>query len=723
MDDWYGMNRVRQRRLHKQSVFRLLPMTAALLFFYIHNSFATYSDSLFVCIPPSDTAVYCNDPVLGQLGRLGTPVTSLSIPSNVRLSELPVQRSLDACQKGSILRSWQFVQDTLGRQIARGPVCSQRIKVQPFQKYAVFFPADTVVSCSNLEKIDSARVVYGQGCDYITISVQDALASNQAGACFRIYRKYLVINWCEFDGSGNAQQVSRDADGDGVPGSEGTWLLVGPAAQAVLDRDTIPGNRYWTSTLEDPAFRSNGYWEYIQVIDVVDTIPPLIGIASRFTASGTRADCTAEAGISFQVLESCSAEQLRLAFEWDLYSNGDPEADVPYVLSGSYPRYRIVARLPLGLHRLRIRAHDFCGNTSEKMVEVEVLDRRGPEFKCVNSLVLNLAPLAPGIDADGDGDADAGAVTLWADNLIAGPASDCSFQVRYSIHRAEWVEAGVEKPSPDKGSLVLTCDDRPTVLIYIYAWDNAGNANYCETYILLNDPTGKLCPVLGKGSVSGAVYDRAGKPFPGVEVVLEGEKVARAYSGKDGAFSFSALKEGAAYQLSANLDTLCREGVSTHDIVKIIRHILGEEPFADPYRFIAADVDRSGTITTLDVILIRRLVLGLDRCFAYCPAWVFVNAYHTFSEPSNPIRGGVPEQIRIAPLSGNVLKTDFVAVKMGDVTGDALSGVKAEVIYREKSQQATGGDEPPASLLPAQGQLLNLLPRNRFGRNRRAQSP
>jgi hypothetical protein len=134
-------------------------------------------------------------------------------------------------------------------------------------------------------------------------------------------------------------------------------------------------------------------------------------------------------------------------------------------------------------------------------------------------------------------------------------------------------------------------------------------------------------------------------------------------------------------------------------------------------------VDRSGTITTLDVILIRRLVLGLDRCFAYCPAWVFVNAYHTFSEPSNPIKGGVPEQIRIAPLSGNVLKTDFVAVKMGDVTGDALSGVKAEVIYREKSQQATGGDEPPASLLPAQGQLLNLLPRNRFGRNRRAQSP
>jgi hypothetical protein len=76
MDDWYGMNRVRQRRLHKQSVFRLLPMTAALLFFCIHTSFATYSDSLFVCIPPSDTAVYCNDPALGQLGRLGTPAAS-----------------------------------------------------------------------------------------------------------------------------------------------------------------------------------------------------------------------------------------------------------------------------------------------------------------------------------------------------------------------------------------------------------------------------------------------------------------------------------------------------------------------------------------------------------------------------------------------------------------------------------------------------------------------
>ncbi|MFZ4560550.1 MAG: hypothetical protein ACOYOD_10175 [Saprospiraceae bacterium] len=715
------MNRVRPRRLCKQSVFRLLPLTAALLFFCVKKSFSTSSDSLFICIPPSDTALYCSDPLLAQLGRLGTPSASLSVPSNIRLLELPVQRSLDACQKGSIVRSWQFVQDTLGRQMVRGPVCSQRIQVQPLQQYAVFFPADTAISCTNLGKIDSARVVYGQGCDYVTVSVQDALGANTSGSCFRIYRKYLVINWCEFDGSGKAQQVSRDADGDGTPGSEAAWLLVRPAGQASLDRDTVPGNGYWTSTSEDSTFRSNGYWEYIQVIDVVDTIPPLIGIASRFTASGTRADCTAEAGISFQVLEPCSAGQLRLEFEWDLYSNGNPETDVPYALSGTYPRYRLLARLPLGTHRLRIRAHDACGNTSEKTVEIEVLDRRGPEFKCVNSLVLNLIPLAPGIDADGDGDADAGAVTLWADNLIAGPASDCSFQVRYSIHRAEWVEAGVEKPNPDQGSLVLTCDDRPTVLIYIYAWDNAGNANYCETYILLNDPTGKLCPVLGKGSISGAVYDRSGRPFQGAEVVLDGEKVARAYSGKEGAFSFSALKEGAAYQLRGNLDTLCREGVSTHDIVKIMRHILGEEVFTDPYRFIAADVDRSGTITTLDVILIRKLVLGLDRCFALCPSWVFIKAYHTFSDPSNPLKSGLPEQIWINQLSGNVLKADFIAVKMGDVTGDALSGIKAEVIYREKSQQATDGDEPLPTLLPSK--RLNPPLQNRSGRNRPAQSP
>ncbi len=717
------MNRIRHRRLCKQSVFRLLSVTTALLFFCVNISFSAVSDSLFVCIPPGDTLVYCNDPILGQPARLGTPSASLSVPSNIRLLELPIQRSLDACQKGSILRSWQFVQDTLGRQMARGPVCSQRIKVQAFQQYAIFLPADTVVSCSNLGKTDSVRVVYGQGCDYVTVSVQDALASNPSQSCFRIYRKYVIVNWCEFDGSGKVQQVSRDADGDGAPGSEGTWLMVRPEGQAILDRDTVPGNGYWTSTAEDSTLRSNGYWEYIQVIDVVDTIPPLIGVAAKVTASGTRADCTAEAGISFQVLESCSSGQLRLEFEWDLYSNGSPATSVPYVLSGSYPRYRVVARLPLGIHSLRIRAYDACGNASEKTVAIEVLDRRGPEFKCVNSLVLNLTPLAPGIDADGDGDADAGAVTLWADNLIAGPASDCSFQVRYSIHRAEWVEAGVEKPNPDKGSLVLTCDDRPTVLIYVYAWDNAGNANYCETYILLNDPTGKLCPVLGKGSVSGIVYDRDGKPFQGAQVVLEGEKVARAYSGKDGAFSFSALKEGAAYRVSGNLDTLCREGVSTHDIVKIMRHILGEEVFADPYRFIAADVDRSGTVTTLDVILIRKVVLGLDRCFALCPAWVFVKAYHAFADGSNPLKGGFPQQIRIESLSGNVLKADFIAVKMGDVTGDALSGTKTEVIYREKSQGASDGDAPPNPLLPSPERPLNLPPRSRFGRNRPVQNP
>jgi hypothetical protein len=65
-------------------------------------------------------------------------------------------------------------------------------------------------------------------------------------------------------------------------------------------------------------------------------------------------------------------------------------------------------------------------------------------------------------------------------------------------------------------------------------------------------------------------------------------------------------------------------GVSTFDIIMVSKHILGVEPFTAPWQYIAADVNETGTITTLDQIGIRKLVLAIDSTFSSSKPWKFM---------------------------------------------------------------------------------------------------
>jgi Secretion system C-terminal sorting domain/Dockerin type I domain len=77
-------------------------------------------------------------------------------------------------------------------------------------------------------------------------------------------------------------------------------------------------------------------------------------------------------------------------------------------------------------------------------------------------------------------------------------------------------------------------------------------------------------------------------------------------------------------------------GVSTWDVVLINRHILQTQLLTSGYRQIAADVNRSGTITAFDLVDIKRLILGIpfnpamsdeSRFNIRTGPWLFVPEY------------------------------------------------------------------------------------------------
>ena len=111
-------------------------------------------------------------------------------------------------------------------------------------------------------------------------------------------------------------------------------------------------------------------------------------------------------------------------------------------------------------------------------------------------------------------------------------------------------------------------------------------------------------------------------------------------------------------------------GVTTYDLVLISKHILFIEPFDSPYKVIAADANKSESVTTFDIVEIRKLILGIYQNLPNNKSYRFFNK--TLQLPPNPFPLPVSSesvQISIPPL-GTVAA--FYGVKIGDVNNTAV---------------------------------------------------
>ncbi len=123
-------------------------------------------------------------------------------------------------------------------------------------------------------------------------------------------------------------------------------------------------------------------------------------------------------------------------------------------------------------------------------------------------------------------------------------------------------------------------------------------------------------------------------------------------------------------------------GVSTYDLMLISKHILGLEPLNSPYKMIAADVNNSGSITTLDIVEARKLILGIYEAFPDNTAWRFIDKAFVFPNILNPFSTTFPEHKTLENMQASQMSNDFVGVKIGDVNGTALANALTSIQER-----------------------------------------
>ena len=148
-----------------------------------------------------------------------------------------------------------------------------------------------------------------------------------------------------------------------------------------------------------------------------------------------------------------------------------------------------------------------------------------------------------------------------------------------------------------------------------------------------------------------------------------------AFSSANGYFDFPiAIIRNSSYELMPTRNDNPLNGVTTLDLARISRHILGTELLDSPYKIIAADVNRSGTITSFDVVELRKLILGIYDSLPNNTTWRFVPQNFVFPDPTNPFATSFPEKITEQDVMYSTRNNNFIAIKIGDVNGSATPG-------------------------------------------------
>jgi hypothetical protein len=353
-----------------------------------------------------------------------------------------------------------------------------------------------------------------------------------------------------------------------------------------------------------------------------------------------------------------------------------------------------IPELPYGTHKIKWILSDGCGNDQECEYNFVVKDCKAPTVVCLNGLSANIMPT--------------GMIQMWASDFLQYGSDNCtpSSQLKYGIRRSG---TGTGFPVDGNGnpitSVTFTCADLGTQQVELWAIDKAGNADFCETYILIQDNAGNCPNAPMMATVSGALNTENvfGIDQSGVSIAGGGAGIPNFNytftTAADGAFHFNGIPLTANGTVTPAKDDNPLNGVTTYDLVLISKHILGIQPLGSPYKMIAADANKSGSITTFDIVELRKLILGIYTTLPNNTSWRFVDKSYAFPNPNNPFTAAFPENKEIVNFSDSYFQQDFVGVKIGDVNGSVLANANQSaqdrsagtLTFDADDQQVTAG--------------------------------
>ena len=325
------------------------------------------------------------------------------------------------------------------------------------------------------------------------------------------------------------------------------------------------------------------------------------------------------------------------------------------------PGTYITPQLPYGTHRIEWR-FEKDGEVKTCAYTFVIKDCKAPAVVCNFGLSVNIMPTQM--------------IQLWATDFLQYAEDNHTpvTQLKYALRRSG---TGTGFPFDGNGqpitAALFTCADLGVQPVELWSIDAAGNANFCETSVIIQDNNGN-CMTGGNDLVACAIHHCDGAGISEVTFDLSGNypgvppiSVFMGGSDSTGCVTFdNSIPLASNLTVTPEKDNNPLNGVSTFDLVLISRHILGLEPLDSPYKMIAADANKSGSLTTYDIVELRKLLLGIYQELPNNTSWRFVDSSFVFPNASNPFQTMFPENTSFGNIQAGVTSV-FYGIKIGDV--------------------------------------------------------
>jgi hypothetical protein len=593
-----------------------LPLAGALADFYNQQ----FGDPLLAC----EDNLTCNDLMLEQEYQL------------IRQScgEASIKRRYRVIDYGKNHSAWE----------------EQLIHLTYRPNWQLRFPIDQKGQCGSRQMEPAVSPIQNGNCDQLSWDYEDEVFETSNSVFVKVLRTFSIINWCIYNPGDKPLIISRNENNEG--------LVTQPLH---LDSDSL---------------QNVSYIKYVQALRVIDEDAPfltlkeidtlILGKGDVFphgeedqTLGAAPFECD-EVKV-FQVFardcDEANTESLR--YEWAFYMNG------ALISQGTGDTFSQIV-YPGPKYEVKWQATDLFANTSVIEKAYIFTDGLAPVAYCNNGIVAETNP-------------DQRFVRVDVDLFDRGSYDNCTDQSK--LKKRLWHPV-LNIPRPQTMMEVMAL---PTYLefgclfigtqeVSFYVMDEAGNFDYCTTFLIIQNNM-LSC---SRRNISGEIKDRKDRPIEQVAInVTSTDNNLSLSSSAKGHYEFT-MPDGADYTIRPFLDKDHLNGVSTYDLVLINQHILGVKEFSSPYQYIAADVNLSGTITAFDIVQIRQLILNIIPRFPNNTSWRFIDMDQPINSKYSALQMKAShEEKTIRDLSGDRLGMDFLGIKIGDIDGSAVPNQSA----------------------------------------------
>lgn len=338
----------------------------------------------------------------------------------------------------------------------------------------------------------------------------------------------------------------------------------------------------------------------------------------------------------------------------------------PYSGTGTFPQ-------PVGTQQYTVT--DAAGCTATVTVTIAVEDNVLPSITCPGPSPLTVTP-NPGS----------------CSYLVVGNEYNPVVSDNCGVSSTMYTEISGDVTPTSGATLAGAVFGQGSTVIEWKVTDVNGNMNTCQFTVTVNPCVIITGNLLWKGNGNGSAM-----PVTGTGVALATATLTGQASDTDGPTPAGPALTGGTYTLIANMGssftvtptkhiyippnfTSLLNGLDAADATRLQQHLVNISPILDFYRLVAADCNKSYTLSTVDAAIIRQALLlnpSALNILNNTKSWRFIP-----TEKNTPVSAGYapptftgvtynlpvfPEKRELTGASGTVPDQDFYGVKVGDV--------------------------------------------------------